>query len=41
MIPYILGIDLPEEVFEDRNFQKVYFSAVDMVCSSNVSIFFK
>jgi len=39
MIPYILGIDLPEEVFEDGNFQKIYFSAADMVCLSNVSIF--
>jgi hypothetical protein len=38
MIPYILGIDLPEEVFTDPNFEKVYFSAVDMVCWANVSI---
>jgi hypothetical protein len=37
MISYSLGIDLPEEVFEDSTFQKVYFSAVDMVCWANVS----
>lgn len=38
MISYILGIDLPDEVFADPNFQKVYFSAVDMVCWANVSM---
>ena len=37
MISYSLGIDLPEEVFEDSTFQEVYFSAVDMVCWANVS----
>ncbi len=39
MIPYILGIDLPEEVFDDPIFEKMYFNAVDMVCWANVSIF--
>ena len=38
MIPYILGIDLPKEVFEDPVFEKIYFKAVDMVCWANVSI---
>ena len=38
MISYILGIDLPEHVFEDRIFQQIYFSAVDMVCWANVSV---
>lgn len=38
MISYILGIDLPEEVFEDPIFQQIYFSAVDMVCWANVSV---
>jgi hypothetical protein len=41
MISYIVGIDLPEVVFADPNFQKMYFSAVDMVCLSNVSVFCK
>jgi Terpene synthase family 2, C-terminal metal binding len=37
MISYILGIDLPDDVFEDPTFQKIYYSAVDMVCWANVS----
>jgi Terpene synthase family 2, C-terminal metal binding len=37
MISYILGVDLPDEVFEDPTFQKIYYSAVDMVCWANVS----
>jgi hypothetical protein len=38
VISYILGIDLPDEVFADPIFQKIYFSAVDMVCWANVRI---
>ena len=38
LVSYILGIDLPDEVFTDPNFQKIYFSAVDMVCWANVSV---
>lgn len=38
MISYILGVDLPDEVFSDPTFQKLYFSAVDMVCWANVSM---
>ena len=41
MIPYILDIDLPKDVLADPIFQKIYFSAVDMVCLANVSIFCK
>jgi hypothetical protein len=37
MISYILGIDLPDDVFEDPTFQKIYYCAVDMVCWANVS----
>ncbi|KAI0284274.1 terpenoid synthase [Russula aff. rugulosa BPL654] len=35
LIPYILGIDLPEEVLSDPIFEKIYFNAVDMVCWAN------
>ncbi|KAH9977837.1 terpenoid synthase [Lactifluus volemus] len=35
MISYILGIDLPDDVFEDPTFQKIYYCAVDMVCWAN------
>ncbi|KAI0307215.1 terpenoid synthase [Multifurca ochricompacta] len=35
VISYILGIDLPDEVFVDPVFQRIYFSAVDMVCWAN------
>jgi len=38
MISYILGIDLPDDVFEDPVFQQIYFSAVDMVCWANVGV---
>lgn len=32
-----LGIDLPDEVFEDATFSRLYWAAVDMVWWSNVS----
>ncbi|KAA1466697.1 terpenoid synthase [Dentipellis sp. KUC8613] len=35
MIEYVLGIDLPDEVFADPVFQKIYFAGVDMVCWAN------
>ncbi len=38
LISYVLGIDLPDEVFSDPTFQRMYFSAVDMVCWANVSV---
>ena len=34
---YALGIDLPDEVFEDSAFMTVYFAACDLVCWANVS----
>lgn len=37
MAEYILGIELPDAVFEDAAFQSVYWAVVDMVCWSNVS----
>lgn len=33
---YALGIDIPDEVFENEVFQSVYMAAVDMVCWANV-----
>ncbi|TFY78722.1 hypothetical protein EWM64_g5292 [Hericium alpestre] len=35
LIPYVLGIDLPEEVYEDPGLQRIYFAGVDMVCWAN------
>ena len=32
-----LGIDLPDEVFENEDFMTLYWAACDMVCWSNVS----
>lgn len=37
IIEYNLGIDLPDNVFEDPAMKHLYFAAVDMVCWSNVS----
>ena len=37
LIEYVLGINLPDEVFEDPNFVKAYFAGVDLVCWANVS----
>lgn len=31
-----LGIDLPDEIFEDDDFMALYWAACDMVCWSNV-----
>ncbi|KAI0065942.1 terpenoid synthase [Artomyces pyxidatus] len=35
LIPYVLGIDLPEEVYQDVMVQKIYMGCVDMVCWAN------
>nr|BDI63092.1 sesquiterpene synthase [Auriscalpium vulgare] len=35
LIPYCLGIDLPNEVVEEPTFQKAYYASVDMVCWAN------
>ena len=32
-----LGFSLPDEVFEDETFRRVYWAGVDMVCWANVS----
>jgi len=37
---YVLGADLPDEVFEDPVFMSLYWAAADMVCWSNVSVLF-
>lgn len=35
---YALGIDLPDEIFEDETFMTMYWAAVDMITWSNVSL---
>ncbi|EJD00897.1 terpenoid synthase [Fomitiporia mediterranea MF3/22] len=35
LIEAVLGITLPAEVFDDPNFMRIYFAAVDMICWSN------
>lgn len=35
---YALGLDIPDEVFENEFFQSIYFAAIDMVCWSNVCL---
>lgn len=37
LFEYVLGIDLPDEVFEDPVFASLYFATADMVFWSNVS----
>lgn len=37
LIEFTLGIDLPDEVFEDATFSRIYWAAVDMVWLANVS----
>jgi hypothetical protein len=36
LVEYILGIDLPDNVFEDEDFADAYWAATDFVCWSNV-----
>jgi hypothetical protein len=38
LFEYVLGIDLPDDVFEDPVFMSLYWAAADMVCWSNVGI---
>jgi hypothetical protein len=40
LFEYVLGIDLPDSVFEDPIFMSLYWAATDMVCWSNVSVVF-
>ncbi|KAF9263792.1 terpenoid synthase [Marasmius fiardii PR-910] len=35
LLEYVLGIELPDEVYEDPTFEELYWSAVDMVCWAN------
>lgn len=37
MIEHTLGIDLPDVVFEDATFMKIYWAALDMVWCANVT----
>ena len=37
LFEFALGIDLPDEIFEDATFMDLYWAAADMVCWSNVS----
>jgi Terpene synthase family 2, C-terminal metal binding len=37
LVEYILGIDLPDSVFDDPGFSKAYWAACDFVCWANVS----
>jgi hypothetical protein len=37
LFEYTLGIDLPDHVFENEIFLKLYWDAADMVCWANVS----
>lgn len=39
LFEFALGIDLPDEVFEDEAFMNLYWAAADMVCWANVSSF--
>lgn len=36
LFEYSLGIDLPDEVFENPTFERLYWAAADMVCWANV-----
>ncbi|KAF9060477.1 isoprenoid synthase domain-containing protein [Rhodocollybia butyracea] len=35
LFEYVLGIDLPQEVFDDSTFMEAYWAAADMVCWAN------
>lgn len=37
LFEFALGVDLPDEVFEDATFMKLYWAAADLVCWANVS----
>ena len=36
LFEFARGIELPDAVFEDETFMKLYWAAVDMVCWANV-----
>jgi hypothetical protein len=40
LFEYVLGIELPQEVFEDPTFMDIYWTAADMVCWANVRFLF-
>lgn len=40
LFEYVLGLDLPQEVFDDPTFMEAYWAAADMVCWANVSSLF-
>ena len=37
LIEYVHGLDLPDEVFENPVFTRLYWIGVDLVCLANVS----
>ncbi len=37
LFEFVLGVDLPDTVFQDEQFMTLYWAAADMVCWSNVS----
>lgn len=37
LFEYVLGLDLPQEVFDDATFMEAYWAAADMICWANVS----
>jgi hypothetical protein len=37
LFEYVLDFDLPDEVFEDATFMRLFNAATDLVCWSNVS----
>jgi hypothetical protein len=36
LFEYVLGVDLPDEVFDDPCFMSLYWAACDCVCWANV-----
>jgi hypothetical protein len=40
LFEYSLGIDLPDEIFENSIFESLYWAAADMVCWANVCLSF-
>lgn len=41
LIEYAQGIELPDALFENETFMKIYWAAVDMIGYSNVRFFVK
>lgn len=37
LFEYVLGLDLPQEVFDDQTFMEAYWSATDLICWANAS----